>query len=148
MKQLLYLEDLQIGQIFVSDSYTITTDEIQSFARQFDPQPFHLDTELATQSFFKRLVASGWHTASITMRLMVTSIPIAGGLIGAGVDALRWHCPVVPGDSLSVTSEIVSLRGSQKQNNQGLVRFKHTLFNQQELTVLSFISTTVVPKSP
>jgi len=148
LKQSLYLEDLQVGQIFASSAITITTEAIKTFARQFDPQPFHLDAKLAAESFFKQLVASGWHTASITMRLMVESIPITGGLIGAGVDELRWHCPVLPGDSLSVKSEILSIRSSQKRGNQGLVRFKHTTFNQHEFAVLTFISTTVVPKRP
>lgn len=143
--QKLYLENLEIGQTFCSSAKTLSLDEIQNFAKQFDPQPFHLDPTLAKESFFKQLVASGWHTASTTMRLMVESIPIAGGLIGAGVTDLRWHLPVLPQDSLRVKSEILSIKRSKSQPHQGFVQFQHTTLNQHDQIVQSCISTTVVP---
>jgi len=145
MTQALYLEDLKVGQVFASGTVTLTAEDIKAFARQFDPQPFHTDETRATESFFGQLVASGWHTASTTMRLMVDSIPIAGGLVGAGVDELRWHKPVLPGDGLRVESEILSIRRSNSRPTQGFVRFRHTTFNQQSETVQSCASTTVVP---
>lgn len=147
--QTLYLEELEVGQHFFSGTTSLSKEAIQDFARQYDPQPFHVDEALAENSFFKRLVASGWHTASTTMRLMVESIPITGGLIGAGVDQLRWHQPVYPGDSIRVESEILAIRRSQSRPNQGFVRFQHTTLNQDNQKVQSCTSTVVVPsRSP
>src|SRR6185369_12836081 len=100
----LTLEDLTVGRIFKSESYTIDIASIKSFASQFDPQPFHLDEEAAKKSFFQGLVASGWHTAAITMRLLVSSVPVSGGLIGAGGE-ISWLRPTRPGDSLRVETE-------------------------------------------
>src|SRR5688500_838849 len=92
----LYFDDLHVGQRFTSASHPIDAEQIQAFARQFDPQPFHVDVEAAKDSFFQELVASGWHTAAITMRLLVTGgIPIAGGLIGAGCE-ISWPKPTRP----------------------------------------------------
>lgn len=141
----LYLEDLSVGQNFHSRAIQLSREDIQTFARQFDPQPFHVDEQAAKDSFFGQLVASGWHTASTTMRLMVESIPIAGGLIGAGVDELRWHQPVLPGDTLNVLSEIITIRRSRSKPLQGFVRFRHTTFNQDGHAIQSCLSTTVVP---
>ena len=141
----LYLEDLKVGQVFSSGTTTLTAEAIKTFARKFDPQPFHMDETLAETSFFKGLVASGWHTASTTMRLMVESIPVAGGLIGAGVDELRWNLPVHPGDTLRVESEILSKRDSNSRPIQGFVRFKHTTFNQNDQVVQSSTSVVIVP---
>src|ERR1700722_19005756 len=101
----LTLEDLELGRIFQSESYAIDATQIKSFASQFDPQPFHLDEELAKQTFFGELVASGWHVAAITMRLLVASTPIAGGLVGAGGD-IGWLRPTRPGDTLQVETEV------------------------------------------
>jgi acyl dehydratase len=145
MTSTLHLEDLTVGQVFTSGAITLTADDIKAFAAQFDPQPFHTDENLAQDSFFGQLVASGWHTAGTTMRLMIESIPIAGGLIGAGVDELRWHRPVLPGDALQVESEILSIRRSKSRPDQGFVRFRHTTFNQRREVVQFCTSTTVVP---
>src|SRR5215470_5963850 len=88
-KELLYLDDLYVGQRFISGTHRIDDEQIKAFARQFDPQPFHLDAEAAKETLFAGLAASGWHTAAISMRLVVGSVPISGGIVGAGGE-LNW----------------------------------------------------------
>src|SRR5439155_25976483 len=106
----LYLDDLQIGQRFTSRTHVVDEEQIKAFAGQFDPQPFHLDNEAAKDTLFSGLVASGWHTAAITMRLLVESgLPLAGGIVGAGGE-LEWPNPTRPGDSLQVESEVLGIR--------------------------------------
>src|SRR6266446_7934143 len=101
-----YWEDFAVGQKFESGSVTLTAEQIKAFAAQFDPQPFHTDEKAAADSFFGGLVASGWHTAAITMRLMVLSeLRVVGGLIGAGLDEVKWPRPVHPGETLHVVPE-------------------------------------------
>ena len=146
MDQPLYLEDLQEGQTFESRGYVITAEEIKSFAGRYDPQPFHVNEQAAEHTFFEGLVASGWHTASVTMRLMVESIPIAGGLIGAGVEDLAWPKPVRPGDTLTVVTEVLSTRPSKSKPGVGLVRVRPTTLNHRRETVQVFVSTIVVPR--
>lgn len=115
-----YLEDLSVGQKFLSGTYLLDETQIKQFANQFDPQPFHTDPEAAKDSFFRGLVASGWHTASITMRLLVESgLPLAGGLIGAGAD-LSWPTPTRPGSILQVESEILEIRTSRSRADRGI----------------------------
>src|SRR5436190_12380885 len=105
-RNLLFLDDLHIGQRFTSAPHTIDAAQIKSFAAQFDPQPFHLDERAAKASLFGELVASGWHTAAITMKLLVDSgLPLSGGIIGSGGE-LSWSLPTRPGDTLTVVSEI------------------------------------------
>src|SRR5271170_7296852 len=108
----LTLEDLAVGQVFVSGSHTLDASQIKTFAREFDPQPFHTDEEAAKNTFFGGLAASGWHTAAITMRLLVSSISISGGLIGAGGD-LSWPRATRPGDTLHVETEVLEIRPSR-----------------------------------
>jgi acyl dehydratase len=131
----LTLEDLTVGQKFLSEQVEVTAEMITAFARQFDPQPFHLDAEAAKSSLFGGLAASGWHTASLTMKLLVQSLPLAGGLIGASVDELAWPRPVRPGDFLRVESEIIELRASQSRPNRGMGKIRSTTRNQQGETV-------------
>ena len=101
-----YLEDLHVGDRFESDAFEVTEEGIIAFARQFDPQPFHLDVQAAEQSVFRGLVASGWHTAAMSMRLFVTGgLKLAGGSVGLGVDELRWPRPVKPGDTLRLQTD-------------------------------------------
>ena len=115
----LYLEDVVVGSEFVSDEVTITQDDIIAFATQFDPQPFHTDPEAAKSSFFGGLAASGWHTAALTMRLLVTGGPqIAGGTIGAGGD-LRWPTATRPGDRLHVKITVESVTPSTSRPDRG-----------------------------
>src|SRR5712671_2033589 len=106
----LYLDDLLVGQRFTSATHAIDEVQIKSFAREYDPQPFHLDDAAATKSLFGGLVASGWHTAAVTMRLLVESgLPIAGGIVGASGE-VSWPRPTRPGDVLTVVSEIVEVK--------------------------------------
>ena len=127
----LYLEDFAVGQRFTSADHALDADQIKAFARQFDPQPFHLDETAAAQSFFKGLAASGWHTASITMSLLVKSgMPIAGGLIGAGAE-IAWPRPTRPGDVLTVESEVMAVTRSRSKPDRGFITLKSETKNQR-----------------
>src|SRR5919108_4845431 len=126
-----YLEDFQAGQTFRSGRIRIDADRIKSFAAEFDPQPFHLDERAATESIFEGLAASGWHTAAITMRLLVDSdLKPAGGIVGAGFDEFRWPKPVRPGDELRLEIEVMEVRPSKSRPEQGLIKVKTTTLNQ------------------
>src|SRR6516162_8306038 len=115
----LYLDDLHVGQPFTSGTHVIDETQIKAFARQFDPQPFHLDDEVAKATLFGGLAASGWHTAAITMRLIVSSgAPIAGGIIGGGGE-LSWPLPTRPGDVLHVVMEVVETTPSRSRPDRG-----------------------------
>jgi acyl dehydratase len=130
-RELLYLDDLRVGQRFTSGSHTLDEAQIKSFAAQFDPQPFHLDVEAANSSLFAGLVASGWHTASITMRLLVCGgAPIAGGVVGAGVE-ISWPRPTRPGDVLQVDSEVIEVTPSRSRMNRGIVTMRSETRNQR-----------------
>src|SRR5437868_12329842 len=116
-----YLDDLAVGQRFSSGSRTLSADEIKSFARAYDPQPFHLDEAAARETLFQGLAASGWHAAAIAMNLMVRGgLPIAGGIIGAGGE-IAWRKPIRPGDTLHVESEIVEVTPSRSKPDRGTV---------------------------
>jgi acyl dehydratase len=136
---LLYFDDLHIGQRFFSASHAMDEAQIKAFASQFDPQPFHLDEQAARISLFGGLAASGWHTASVTMRLMVTSgLPVAGGVIGAGCE-INWPRPTRPGDILSVESEVLAVSSSRSRPDRGIVTMRSKTHNQagevvQEMT--------------
>ncbi|WP_044564775.1 MaoC family dehydratase [Azospirillum sp. B4] len=138
----LYLDDLQPGQRHVTGSHTLNADEIKAFAAQFDPQPFHLDEEAAGRSFFGGLAASGWHTAAITMRLMVDGLPIAGGVIGAGGE-ITWPAPTRPGDTLQVHCEILEVRPSRSRPDRGMITMRSETRNQRG-EVLQLLTTKVV----
>src|ERR1700728_5395398 len=117
-------------------NYKVTADEIKEFAERYDPQPFHIDLAAGESSFFKGLAASGWLTAAIVMRLRVESIHIAGGMIGAGVEEIRWMQPVRPGDSLRTEAEILNVRHSASRPAFGVVRSRTLVFNQRDELVL------------
>ena len=125
----LYLEDLHVGQTFVSDPVTVTTDQIKAFAREFDPQPFHLDEAAARDTLFGGLAASGWHTAALTMKLLVQCFPLAGGLVGAGGET-TWPRPTRPGDSLSVHVEVLEITPSRSRPDRGMIRTRTETRNQ------------------
>lgn len=145
----LYLEDFAAGQTFSSPSATMDADSIKAYARQFDPQPFHLDEGAAAGTFFKGLAASGWHTVSMTMRLLVDGgLPIAGGIIGAGVDEIRWPRPTRPGDTLRLVTEILEVRPSRSRPDQGLMKVRTTTFNQKDEPVQVMVSNLVVLRRP
>ena len=123
-----YLEDFAVGQTFGSGRVHVDRDRIKSFAAEFDPQPFHLDEESARNSIFGGLAASGWHTAAITMKLLVEGeLKPVGGIVGAGFDDFRWPKPVRPGDELRVESEILEVRPSKSRPNQGMIKVRTTL---------------------
>src|SRR5688572_5544978 len=127
----LYLEDLRVGDRFGSDSFPVTEESILAFARDFDPQPFHLDAAAAKQSVFNELVASGWHTAAMSMNLFVTGqLRLAGGSVGLGVDELRWPRPVKPGDTLRLETEILEVRPSKSRPDRGVIRIRNVTTNQ------------------
>jgi acyl dehydratase len=143
-----YFEDLKAGDRFKSGTYKVTEEQIVSFAREFDPQPFHLDPAVARQTMFKGLIASGWHTAAITMRLFVQTLNFAEGAIGLGVDELRWPNAVRPGDVLQVETEIVDLRESRSKPSQGIVRIRNVTTNQRgEVVQTMFASALVLRRS-
>lgn len=141
-----YFEDLKVGDRFHSDTYEVTEDEIVNFAREFDPQIFHVDATSAKQTMFEGLIASGWHTASITMRLFVQTMRVPGGIVGLGVDELRWPNPVRPGDLLWVETEIVDLRESRSKPNYGIIRLRNITKNQRDEIVQSMLASALVPK--
>ena len=144
-----YLEDFSVGQTFRSDSVTVNAEEIKAFASQFDPQPFHLDEKAAALTFFGGLVASGWHTAALTMRLIVDSeLKIAGGSIGAGAEELRWPKPVRPGDTLHAISEVLDVRPSKSRPDQGIIKMRTQTFNQDDQLVMNFVANMLVPRRP
>ena len=127
----LYLDDLHVGQRFTSATHTIDEAQIKAFAVQFDPQPFHTDEKAAERTFFKGLVASGWHTAAITMRLNVESgPPLAGGIIGAGGE-VSWPAPTRPGDVLHVESEVVEITPSRSRADRGTIVLVSRTINQR-----------------
>lgn len=145
---MIYLDDLQIGQTFVSESHLIEAEEITAFAQRFDPQPFHTDAEAAAKTLFGGLAASGWHTAAVTMRLLVQSGPkIAGGLIGAGAE-IAWPRPTRPGDILHVVSEILTIMPSRSRNDRGMVTLRSETRNQRGEPVQILTSKLVVPRRP
>ena len=145
----LYLEDLQPGQLHRStgEPVTVDADSIKAFARQFDPQPFHLDETTAAKTFFGGLAASGRHTAALTMKLLVEGgLPLAGGIIGAGVEEVRWPRPVRPGDRLRVESEVLELRPSRSRPEQGIAKIRTTTLNQNNEAVQVMTSNLVVQR--
>ena len=144
----LYLDDLSVGQRFSSGTYQVDAAQITTFARQFDPQPFHLDHDAAKQTIFGGLAASGWHTAAITMRLTVEGgLPLAGGFIGAGGE-IAWPRPTRPDDVLQVQSEIVDIRPSRSKPDRGIVTFRSETRNQRGDIVQIFTGKLVVPRRP
>jgi len=144
----LYLEDFAVGQRFASATHRIDAEQIKAFAAQFDPQPFHLDEAAAQASFFGGLAASGWHTASITMSLLVGSgMPIAGGLIGAGGE-IEWPRPTRPGDVLQVESEVLAVRPSRSGPERGMITVRSETRNQNGEPVQILTSKMLVWRRP
>jgi len=141
------LEDFAVGQTFGSGRLRIDAERIKSFAAEFDPQPFHLDEETARDTFFRGLAASGWHTAALTMRLLVESeLKPASGIIGAGFDEFRWPRPVRPGDELHLLSEVLEVRPSKSRPDQGMIKVRTTTLNQNDEPVQISVGNLVVPR--
>ena len=137
MTQELYFEDFYIGQMFQSEGTAkVTAEEIKEFGQKYDPQPFHLDEAAGEGSFFKGLAASGWLTAAIVMRLRVQSVHVFGGMIGAGVEEMRWTEPVRPGDTIRTEIEVVGVRQSASRKDYGVVRTRTLAYNQLNKVVM------------
>lgn len=144
----LYFDDLTIGRRFTSGAKEVTTAEIKAFAREYDPQPFHLDEEAAQATLFKGLAASGWHTMAMTMRLMVDGgAPVAGGIIGAGGE-ISWPRPTRPGDVIHVVSEVIDATASRSRPDRGMVTLRSETINQSGEVVQVLIAKLVAPKRP
>ena len=125
----LYLDDLHVGQTFQSAPHLVDTAQIKRFAAEFDPQPFHLDEAAAERSLFKGLAASGWHTAALTMRMLVDSVPLEDGLVGAEL-SISWPKPTRPGMALQVFSEIVDITPSRSKPNMAMVIMRNETRDQ------------------
>ncbi len=145
VKEFLYLDDLHVGQRFISGTHLIDEEQITAFAKQFDPQPFHLDAGAAKDTLFEGLVASGWHTAAISMRLLVEGLPIAGGMVGVGGE-IAWPKPTRPGAILHVESEILELRPSRSRPDRGMATIRSESVNQLGEIVQVFTAKIVVPR--
>jgi acyl dehydratase len=144
----LYLEDLAVGQRFTSETYVMEAERIKEFAAEFDPQPFHIDESAANASVFKGLAASGWHTAAVAMRLLVTGgLPFANGLVGLGGE-VAWPRPTRPGDILHVESEIVEIKPSRSKPHQGIVTVRGTMLNQHGEAVYVLTAKLLALKRP
>jgi acyl dehydratase len=144
-----YFEDFSIGQRFSSGSHMVNSEEIKRFARTWDPQPFHLDEEEAARTIFGGLAASGWHTAAITMGLVVRGeFRPVNGILGLGVEDLRWPAAVRPGDTLRVVSEVVEVRPSISKPDYGVVKVRNTTTNQEDEPVQVFTAILLVARRP
>ena len=145
-----YLEDFAAGQTFGgSERVRVDAARIKSFAAEFDPQAFHLDDAAARASIFRGLAASGWHTAAMTMRLLVASdLQPAGGIVGAGFDEFRWPAPVRPGDELRVQSEVLEVRPSKSRPDLGVIKVRTTTLNQNGEAVQVTVGNLMVPRRP
>src|SRR5262245_6139519 len=144
-----YLEDYAVGQTYGSGRIRVDEERIKAFAAEFDPQPFHMDDRSATQTIFKGLAASGWHTAAMTMRLMVDGdLKPAGGILGTGFEEFRWPRPVRPGDELRIQCEILDVRPSQSRPEQGLIKVRTTTLNQNDEAVQLQVGTLLVLRRP
>jgi acyl dehydratase len=146
----LFLEDFNVGQVFSSTRpVRVEKDEIIAFAKKYDPQFFHLDEEAARSSIFGGLVASGWLTAALTMRLLTErEAKPAGGSIGLGFDELRWPIPVRPGDELRIESEVLDVRPSKSRPNLGLIKMRTRTLNQRGQVVQEIVQNAMVPRRP
>jgi acyl dehydratase len=144
-----FLEDLAPGQVFTSEARAVVdAGSIKRFAGEFDPQPFHLDEATARPTFFKKLVASGWHTTAVTMQLLVQTLPLSEGVIGSGVDELRWPRPVKPGDTLRVQCEVIDVTPSKLHPSRGTVRMRMTTLNQNDQPVQTMIANLLAFRRP
>ncbi|WP_209347563.1 MaoC family dehydratase [Pontixanthobacter sp. CEM42] len=139
---MLFYEDIAVGSTHAFGHYEVTREEVLQFAETYDPQPFHLDDEAAAQTHFGRVSASGWHTCSMSMRMMVENMKSRkqAGLGSPGVDQLRWKTPVYPGDTLRMESEILEKRRSKSRPEMGIFKSQLKTFNQNDEVVLEMIS--------
>ncbi|PYI77087.1 MAG: dehydratase [Verrucomicrobia bacterium] len=138
-------EDFPVGTRLMSANHPITADAIVDFGKHFDPQLFHLDAKSAEQTLFRGLAASGWHTAAVSMRLFVDTMNVGGGIIGMGVDELKWPNAVRPGDELRLEVEIIEARRSKSRPAYGIIRIRNVTKNQRDEIVQSFLANALLP---
>lgn len=145
-----YFEDIAVGAKQSFGSYQVTREEVMDFARRYDPQPFHLSDEAAAQTHFGRLSASGWHTCAMVMSMLVENLKKnrQAGLGSPGVDELRWLKPVYPGDTLRCETEVIDKRASQSRPEMGIFKSRLTVFNQDDVAVMSMVSNGLVATRP
>lgn len=145
-----YFEDIEIGHKAAFGRYEVTREEVLEFARKYDPQPFHLSDEEAAKTYFGRISASGWHTAAMTMAMLVENMKAnpQAGLGSPGVDELRWIKPVYPGDTLRVETEVFEKRQSQTKPHMGFFKSRMTVFNQNDEPVMTMVSNGIVATRP
>jgi acyl dehydratase len=144
-----YLDDLKPGDAFESPRHTISQDAIIAFAREYDPQPFHTDPAAASGMFFGKLIGSGWHSAALTMRMLTeTQMDIAHGIIGAGVEQLRWPTPLLPGDVIRVRVDVLDVRASKSRPEIGIVRVRVRTLRDDDTAVQEMTANLVVPVKP
>jgi acyl dehydratase len=141
-----YLEDLKVGDSFKSEPLKVTEKQVIEFAHKFDPQMFHLNRKSAERTIFKGLIASGWHTAAMTMHLFVQTLNFAEGAIGLGIDKLRWPNVVRPGDVLTVEIKILRLRRSRSRPDYGIIRLRKVTINQRGEIVQTMLASVMVPR--
>jgi acyl dehydratase len=143
---LLYYEDIEVGVVRRFGSKQVTREEVIDFAAKYDPQPFHIDDEAAANTHFRRLSASGWHTGSMAMRMMVDNMKEheQAGLGSPGIEDLRWLTPVYPGDTLRCETEVLEKRRSASRPEMGLFKSRLTVFNQHDAPVMTMVSTGLI----
>ncbi|CAN5309789.1 MaoC family dehydratase [soil metagenome] len=145
-----YFEDIMVGTKASFGRYEVTREEVIAFAQRYDPQPFHLSDEAASETHFGRLSASGWHTCAMTMAMVVENMKASkqAGLGSPGLDELRWLTPVYPGDTLRCETEVLDKRTSQSRPEMGIFHSRMTVFNQKDQPVMTFVSTGLVATRP
>lgn len=150
MNELSYLEDLEVGARASFGRYPVTREDVIAFASKFDPQPFHLSDEAAAATHFGRLSASGWHTCAMTMAMLVEHLTETrqASLGSPGIDELRWLRPVYPGDTLRCETELLEKRVSASRPEMGITKSRMTVFNQEEVAVMSFVSNGLIATRP
>lgn len=149
MAELLHLDDFEAGQVFDLGEHRVTRDEIVEFARQWDPQPFHVDEAAAARSIYGDLIASGWHTACIFMRLFADNLLNRAAAMGSpGLDNLRWLKPVRPGDILRARLEVLDIKPSRSRADRGIARMRSVVANQDGQDVLSFEAAVIFRRRP
>ena len=146
-QQRIYLDDLAVGQQFTSHAHQMDVAQIVAFAQQFDPQPFHLDAEAAKDSVFQGLAASGWHTAAITMKLLVASLPLGSGIVGAGLEA-QWPQPTRATDAAPVVSTVLEIVPSRSKPDRGMVTVECRTLNQHGELCQRMVSKLLVMRRP
>jgi len=145
-----YFEDFAVGQVLKPSACAkVDKDDVIGFARKYDPQPFHLSEEAGREAIFGRMVASGWHTAALTMRLINESeYKAAIGTIGLGFEGMRWPIPVIPGDELRIESEVLDVRPSKSRPDRGLIKMRTRTLNQNGEVVQEIVANAMVPRRP